>query len=338
MASFIPAKTNTTSSHQTAKHQYNNWKIHSVIPRLRQTTLLKLGDEHVNNTIDIICNIIQSNWIVNFCGKQEWSSFLNSRAIVKEIEDSVLPIAYVIKILKQKDCNYSVEKKNNKHNSIQEKQQQHKKRKLAPRNQLYKPWTVLDLCSGKGFFAMLLSAVMSYILDSNDTVTCNNKNNNKNKMKNIVNRILMVDNNNDINWEHIDLLNKSIDTRLSIETNRICLYSESFTKLIDGLKNSNNNVFVVGTHLCKRLSARAVEVYNSLCSKFNEANDTNKTNLSVAFLLAPCCLPTFRGFCHIRGCNNHDCEDDGGTDANNFDLSPGLKFQSTGENMLYANV
>ena len=246
MASSIPVKTNATST-----HQHNNWKIHSVIPRLRQTTLLKLGDAHVNNIIDIICNIIKNNWIVNFCGKQEWSSFLNSRAIVKEIEDSVLPIAYVIKILKQKDCNTSIDKKNDKHNNNSrkeenEQQQEHKKRKLAPRNHLYNTWTVLDLCSGKGFFAMLLSAVMSYMLDGNDTVTCNNNNDKNKKMKNIINRILMVDNNNDINWEHVDLLNKSNSKQqLSIETNRVCLYSESFTKLIDGLKSSNNNVFVL---------------------------------------------------------------------------------------------
>ena len=96
-------QSSSSCSSSSSSFPGKNWKIHQVIPQLKKTTLLKLGHSDVVCTIDIICKIIQNDWIVNFCGKQQWSSFLNSRAIVKEIEDAVMPITYVLRILRQKD-------------------------------------------------------------------------------------------------------------------------------------------------------------------------------------------------------------------------------------------
>ncbi len=353
-------QSSSSCSSSSSSFPGKNWKIHQVIPQLKKTTLLKLGHSDVVCTIDIICKIIQNDWIVNFCGKQQWSSFLNSRAIVKEIEDAVMPITYVLRILRQKDIadinnnrsnyekqDYTNVRKEQKLNNYDDNDNK-TNNNYTSNNRKQRTWTVLDLCSGKGFFATLLSAVMSYHINNHPDDDKNNGSSNNN----IVNKIIMVDNDLNINWNHIDLLNSTSSIKTSIETHRLCLYSKEFDVLINSLLD--NNVFVIGTHLCKRLSARAVEVYNALCNnnKYNNRNNIDNKNSikqlstsSMAFLLAPCCLPVFRGICYIQGCNSVD--DDSGiyplvNEIKRLESEivqlPGLKFQSIGENLLYLHV
>ena len=109
-------------------------------------------------------------------------------------------------------------------------------------------------------------------------------------------RVVMVDNDDNINWEHVKLLNEFHQGQnklyAPIDTYRACVYSNEFSACLCGILNppkggcSFPNIFVIGTHLCRRLSAHAVEVYNELVH-------ATPNESKCALLLAPCCLPVF---------------------------------------------
>ena len=268
------------------------WSAEKVLPRLRSSALLD-GDqpvewrEEIRETIEIICTVLERDWR-QFANLDEWSSFLNCSRIVKEIEEAVIPIAYVLQVLRKSG----------------------------------KEWTVLDLCSGKGFFACLLCDVVA----------------NDNRIKpSQVKRVVMVDNDNNINWEHVRLLNEFHQGQNAfyapINAYRACIYSDEFSACLCSILNSpkggcSPNIFVIGTHLCRRLSAHAVEVYNELVH-------ATPNESKCALLLAPCCLPVFRGFCYIKGrCNTEETK----TPTKPLAPLPGLTFSSDGETALYAQV
>eukprot|EP00944_MAST-04C_sp_MAST-4C-sp1_P004636 g4636.t1 len=224
------------------------WSAEKVLPRLRSSALLD-GDqpvewrEEIRETIEIICTVLERDWR-QFANLDEWSSFLNCSRIVKEIEEAVIPIAYVLQVLRKSG----------------------------------KEWTVLDLCSGKGFFACLLCDVVA----------------NDNRIKpSQVKRVVMVDNDNNINWEHVRLLNEFHQGQNAfyapINAYRACIYSDEFSACLCSILNSpkggcSPNIFVIGTHLCRRLSAHAVEVYNELVHATpNESKSTSKMVKRVAY-------------------------------------------------------
>lgn len=272
------------------------WSADKVFPRLRSSALLHDDQpvewrEEIRQTIEIICTVLERDW-GKFANLKEWSSFLNCSRIAKEIEEAVVPIAYVLQILRKSGTE----------------------------------WTVLDLCSGKGFFACLLCDVVA-----------NDKRLKPLQMK----RVVMVDNDDNINWEHVKLLNEFHQGQgvpyAPIDAHRACLYSDEFSACLRGILNSPTgecspqNIFVIGTHLCRRLSAHAVEVYNEL------VHATPK-DAKCALLLAPCCLPVFRGFCYIKGRCNREEPKTGEMSPKPPAPLPGLTFLSDGETALYAQV
>ncbi|KAL7539359.1 hypothetical protein ACHAWF_006384 [Thalassiosira exigua] len=132
------------------------------------------------------------------------------------------------------------------------------------------PVILLDVCCGKGILSMLASYLF------------------RGKTSSHVSNIIMLDKQQDINWNHIVASNEnaSEEGRPSIKTwggcnlNEIDQVLERLEAIDDKAGNSIEPFALVGIHLCKQLSPSCVGVANALGPE------------RAPFLcLAPCCLP-----------------------------------------------
>ncbi|KAL3771618.1 hypothetical protein ACHAW5_006645 [Stephanodiscus triporus] len=133
------------------------------------------------------------------------------------------------------------------------------------------PIILVDVCCGKGILSMLASYLFRGTTSTH------------------VSRIIMLDNQKDINWSHIIASNESAqgECRPIIQTwSRCNLHDidqivERLEGTYDGSIHSiNGPVALIGIHLCKLLSPACIGIANSLGPE------------KCPFLcLAPCCLP-----------------------------------------------
>lgn len=126
-------------------------------------------------------------------------------------------------------------------------------------------YTIVDLCSGFGIFSMLLSELLP---------------------KDRVDKIWLLDKQFPSDWNKVGSLHISIqhftrkEWRIPLRIRKVDLKSgrevKQLHKYVFG--DATTKVIIVGIHLCKSLSVRAIQLYHS-CPN------------AVALLLKPCCLP-----------------------------------------------
>ena len=247
------------------------WNVQKVASRLRAGPLAASGGESCADALELTCGAVDG-WARDHAGDRAWSSLLNHARICKEVEDSVLPLARVLSVVRTEE--------------------------RGGGDAL--PWRVLDLCSGKGFFAALLATICSR----------------EPSLRGRVVDITMVDSNEAIKWGHVPLLNAAHAVAGSEAASpqllamRTSVHSAEFGALVQTLRDEivaqRSRVLVVGTHLCRRLSARAVEVFNEISGGSDGTASASVSasaarGRAVALLLAPCCLPRFGSVCVIRG-------------------------------------
>lgn len=125
-----------------------------------------------------------------------------------------------------------------------------------------RPFTIVDLCSGFGIFSMLLSELLP--TDRVDT-------------------IWLLDKQFPADWNQVGSQHISIqhftrkDWRIPLRIRKVDLKSGRELKQLDKYVFQDSKLILVGIHLCKSLSVRAIQLYHS-CRP-------------VALLLKPCCLP-----------------------------------------------
>lgn len=133
---------------------------------------------------------------------------------------------------------------------------------LEKRSNDASPVTLVDVCCGKGITSMLTSYVFC-----NKTST--------------VSDIIMLDK-QDINWNHISASNDKVrsqgEDRPLIETWQCNLHE--IDSVVERLEAKQQQLALIGIHLCKQLSPACASVVNALGPE------------KAPFLcLAPCCLP-----------------------------------------------
>ena len=238
--------------------RYEHWHSYKAATRgLAKSNLA--NDPKYHNLIGAI-KIILLNWHRRWSGQSAWQSFLNKDKLLHELEESIVALLYLQRWIIE---NYDALKES-------------KDSGLG--------LTVVDLCSGKGVFSMLLTYLAA--LDDNgfkDTFR-------------VISRIVMVDRMKVCNWFHIDVANEDVinstnsDVRSNFNIGTIMakvpieiwsdtnIHEES---ILNRLRNEiSGRVAIIGIHLCKNLSPRAIGITN-ICGQSK-----------VPFLcLAPCCLP-----------------------------------------------
>eukprot|EP00591_Stephanopyxis_turris_P009157 CAMPEP_0195509080 /NCGR_PEP_ID=MMETSP0794_2-20130614/2109_1 /TAXON_ID=515487 /ORGANISM="Stephanopyxis turris, Strain CCMP 815" /LENGTH=459 /DNA_ID=CAMNT_0040636203 /DNA_START=81 /DNA_END=1460 /DNA_ORIENTATION=+ len=245
---------------------FHVWRAASSLLDESICPLLKLSDDVDNNTVtkpySYVNLVHESSYILRQWGatwetKDKFKSLLNKPSLRHEIEESIVAIRGVLIWLDQTSLN---KKKNNNDNPEKED-----------------AFTMVDLCCGKGIMSMLLS----YLCDRPSI----REHSNIRKMKHIV----MVDK-SIINWDHIHESNRNASPS-SDEPNRrsmgistwggINIHDESFLdRLLEYNETTKHKLLIVGIHLCKTLSPRAIGIFNQLGQE------------RAPFLqLAPCCLP-----------------------------------------------
>eukprot|EP00933_Yihiella_yeosuensis_P035823 TRINITY_DN29430_c0_g1_i2.p1 TRINITY_DN29430_c0_g1~~TRINITY_DN29430_c0_g1_i2.p1 ORF type:complete len:316 (-),score=38.12 TRINITY_DN29430_c0_g1_i2:402-1349(-) len=161
------------------------------------------------------------------CTGPEWSSLLNKRSLLHEMEEVIIPLHHLLEFLSQTDCKDPI---------------------------------LVDLCAGKGYFAFCVAELAK-------TVPL------LQKLKSVI-----VLDHSKIDWTHFDLRRQeeADGTLLSVVLwDSVDLHSHTLPAKFAALPGG---LLLNGTHLCRRLSSRAVELFNVLPN-------------SQLLILAPCCVP-----------------------------------------------
>ncbi len=201
-------------------------------------------------------------------GKTEWQGLLNKSTLFHEVEESILAIHFL-----QKEWD----------------QQQQQQVEQQVEQGAHKEVILVDVCCGKGVFSLLASYFFVNGISSSNS-TSSSSNNNNNNSNRTIRKIIMLDKDPKLRWDHIHASNDEENSnRPFIETwPRFNLHEmdQVVTRLENELEESNNNnnnattLALVGIHLCKTLSPTCIGIANLLGS-------TSCPHL----ILAPCCLP-----------------------------------------------
>jgi len=294
---------NTDENYNHENHKFwNSYK--TVAYGLDKSNLSKI-DEYQ----DIIASVkyVLWNWHTRWVVKnkspgnarREWYSFLNKSKLCHEVEEAIVALHHLRTWLNEK---VSLDRGSN--TSIDDAS-----------------ITVIDLCSGKGVFSMLLTYLAGLgIRTQNDD---NHSNNVTYKEQPhawcsvfcTIGRCIMIDR-MDINWKHISAANedvvlfnsscreqgsgssmKPISSILNERGDIIENYDDSILlakipidtwpgtnihddEVLERINTLPGRIAIVGIHLCKGLSPRAIGITN-ICGP-----------QKIPFLcLAPCCLP-----------------------------------------------
>ena len=262
------------------------WHVYRAISNLPRTELINSAAAR-QKYLKVIENVIAvlNSWARRWCGDSNWQSFLNRKSFLHEVEEAIVPLTSLIEYTQ-----------------------------LAAHNSVQVELVVMDMCCGKGFFGMILTYLANFYP----------------LLKSMVKRIVCIEKNTDVKWSHFKEAN--LDFELNCSSNissdlyacipidiweNTNIHSEAFEYKVlnynvDGVCNKNESevgsklagvscakimrrteVFLVGIHLCRRLSSRFIELNNLLMN--------NVTSASLAgSILAPCCLPRFGDQIYIR--------------------------------------
>lgn len=267
-----PAHASLPGSVQTgpeARHHHRRGPLHlrrAIDGLLQSPTLLQLcfwekRDQHSKcgdisfETLASALKRVLEGWAERWSDSRVMcTALLNKTGILKEIEESLLPLREVLRHLSQL---HELSKSARARGTPQ------------PR-----PAVLVDLCSGKGYFPLLLSYLLAEPRWQH--------------LRPWLHKCVLIDQNTKINFDHhIHGLQPDLavgHAAVSLETwIGINLHDEQTESRLAGLAKEHQ-VLLVGIHLCRRLSARAVYLFNWL--------GPLQTGL---FVLAPCCLPPFHG-------------------------------------------
>lgn len=261
----FPKQQSKESRQKKVEKNGKKWRqIDEVEIKLMKSQLYEYS--HYAKLIDCIIEYVIPFWNLKWRYCQELSGIINKRKITHEIEESVPVLHYVLKMIN------NIIDNNDKEN-----------------NKLSIP--IIDLCSGKGILSMLIISFIKLVPQYQ-------------KLSNYIKNIYLLDRNWDINYmemeemkarnqdytkkpkcaiksSHLQLLSKEFNVKFTpIRTN---IHNEKIIEFLKEEFTENRKVLVMAIHLCRRLSARAIQIYN-----------LSKT--IHAFILAPCCLPLRGGY------------------------------------------
>ena len=274
-----------------------DWHVHRAINNLASSQLLStaFGREKYGLIVENVILIMQC-WAKRWFGNVSWQTFLNRKSFLHEVEEAIVPLLGLVE--------------------------------YAQKNTQLKKVVVIDLCCGKGFFAMLLSYLANYYPD----------------LREMVARIVCIEKNTNVKWNHLEAANLDCNSYIQLTRDNddktiiyACIpieiwentniHSEAFEykllnyqlppdsavkstdisgdssksgideieqkRQIQRLAPEQTEVFLIGIHLCRRLSSRFIELCNILKNSVTAAS-------LVGSMLAPCCLPRFGGSIYIR--------------------------------------
>jgi hypothetical protein len=218
-----------SSSTFSTSTEYSHWHVFKSADQLEQNGLTSAlpVDERTQALTRQTISILRE-WGAEWAGQQAWQGLLNKSSLLHEIEESIVALCPLLEW-------------------------------LDDRKEENEPIILVDVCCGKGIFAMLAS----YMFQDDPRVE----------------RIVMLDK-AEIKWNHILAANDSAlnDGRPMITMWDNCnLHGDGIVDRLDSLKAP---LALVGLHLCKTLSPTFVGITNTLGP------------LKCPYLcLAPCCLP-----------------------------------------------
>lgn len=219
-----------TSFHNIESNQRKDWHVWKTAEYLecngvrRNSTVISPENDTCPTLVQGVVNILRQ-WGNQWAGDSDWQGILNKSTLLHEIEESIVTLGFLMKFLDELGDNENI--------------------------------VIVDVCSGKGIFSMLVS----YLCQGDSRVK----------------QIVMLDKGN-IKWNHCEKINASAyeEGRPKIETWRCNLHdTDDIVQRLDSVKYP---LAVVGIHLCKTLSPSCIGVVNQLTS-------------CPFFVLAPCCLP-----------------------------------------------
>eukprot|EP00816_Leptocylindrus_hargravesii_P007690 CAMPEP_0196818860 /NCGR_PEP_ID=MMETSP1362-20130617/67818_1 /TAXON_ID=163516 /ORGANISM="Leptocylindrus danicus, Strain CCMP1856" /LENGTH=432 /DNA_ID=CAMNT_0042197127 /DNA_START=71 /DNA_END=1366 /DNA_ORIENTATION=+ len=248
------------------KHAY--WHVRRAAESLSGSMLLQ---NEVNRKDDytLLVSLVQEvllSWHDRWSGQSKWQSFLNKSSLLHEVEESIVALHNLLSWLG--DFEY-----------------------LSSAYDDGDEIVVVDLCSGKGVFSMLLAYLQAKVVaSSNENFKTASDNqiivdDNSSQYKYLaplrkIGKCIMIDRmtRRKCNWHHIDEANDDYCTRMHIELWSECnVHDENF---LSRLQNVPGQLAIVGIHLCRTLSPRCLSIGNTFGYS------------KVPFLcLAPCCLP-----------------------------------------------
>lgn len=205
-------------------------------------------------------------WHRRWSGDPSWSHFLNKKAFLHEIEEVLLP-CLLLQAAQATDADRPPGPAGAGAGAGADDAP-------APAPDDADGLTVVDLCAGKGFLTMCLAhGVLPATPGVGDA--------------SVVRRVVLVEK-ADVNWAHLP----KAPAREGLPVVDIWgpganIHTEEILQRLSALPG---RVVLVGIHLCRGLSARAVELYNLLGPA-----------KAVALVLAPCCIPLARGVIDITG-------------------------------------
>mmetsp|Transcript_11599 Transcript_11599/g.15105 ORF Transcript_11599/g.15105 Transcript_11599/m.15105 type:complete len:426 (+) Transcript_11599:136-1413(+) len=256
---------------------YSHWAsykaVHSGLDKSKLSNYAEFRDELIPVAKDIILN-----WHSRWAGEERWSSFLNKRQFLHEIEETLVAVQNIRVWLE-------------------------KLRSVADQPS---DITIIDLCCGKGVFTMFLTYLAAYRCsclhkrNGIETKTCRKCFDSS--VFNPIRKCIMVDRMKTCDWNHIKAANedlyregyrtsctegetnfdeKYLHAKIPIDSWPDCNIHEG--EVCNKIQNLPGRIAIVGIHLCRTLSPRAISISN-ICG-----------HEKVPFLcLAPCCLPRLK--------------------------------------------
>ena len=221
---------------------------------------------HYASLIDDIIKYVLPFWDSKWRSNNAFNSILNKKGLCHELEESIGALHFVLKIMND----IIADNANQQHHGKQQK--------------LSIP--VIDLCSGKGILSML---VVSFIkLVPSHQPLCE-----------YVDSIYLLDRNWDLHYLEVEEMKRSkrdptkrpkcpikssylsiLSTEFDVEfvPIRTDIHNRKIIEFLSETVSGRCKAIFSAIHLCRRLSVRAIELFNSTPNIY-------------AFLLAPCCLP-----------------------------------------------
>ena len=224
-------------------------------------------------------------WTRRWAHDRSLRSFINHTRFLEEIEEALVPISLVVAYL-----NRITEQRAGQHEQP-----------------LQEPYTVFDLCAGKGFVSMLLAWLALFLPE----------------VRNGVRELVMVDKAGaKIHMHHIEASNASRVVTVNINA----LHSDApplddgeqrqplpirfvnadlhDTYLLEKLSvDERTRGIIIGIHMCRRLAPRACQLYSAMPSCFD------------CLVLSPCCVPPAGSPMTLNGRTIDPAELDGSYDA-----------------------
>ena len=222
----------------------HNWHVARAWRALETTPLLLRADPFMALVIADVRTVVRG-WCAH-CGEARWSSFLNRKSFLHEVEEAITPLVALCRRIAHES------KRDGAAAAVAD-------------------ITVVDVACGKAFFSMILGGLRGL----------------RPQLRARVERIVLVEKAR-VDYAHVELAAQTAEAHADAalacvldvwpQTN---IFDDAFLLRLSALEAPQ--LWLVGIHLCRRLSSRCVELANVLDAPF--------------LALAPCCLPRWRGAC-----------------------------------------